>query len=184
MNFPIGESQTLSIGSLSLVLDRNDFDADQDNVIGYQRIENIQQQSVVSKSLHGTSLIKGVCFPTEFIFKWNLQLSTAKMWQLKAIYDEQQYRCKNQVSSCQVRLWDKRIIFMGRNPRNRAKVGDMVFYPAPVGYSFFWAQFNIMLEIGTDFSNLFLKYNQEDLLFKVKLVATEMDIVPLAEDIQ
>ncbi|MEC4804755.1 MAG: hypothetical protein SAJ12_09285 [Jaaginema sp. PMC 1079.18] len=181
-NFPYGTQQIFSLGSLSLTLDWQDFGADDGDGIGYRRIEDINQQNTALNSLYGASILEGPFHPTKFLFGWQLNLPSEKLFLLKALYDEQQWRVKNQQSAVAIRLYDQRIAFMGRQPRDRAKIGAIISDPtAPTGFDFYWAQFDILLELSSDFSEFFMK--PSELIFKVQIAGRELDTVSPSEDV-
>ncbi len=180
--FPIGDSQTLSIGGLTLTLHWNRFNANGDNAWGYSRIEVIEQQATISNSLDGASIVEGNFFEPKHQFEWHLWLDPEQTHLLYAIWKEQQYRARSQQSDIAVRLQDRRLTFMGRSPRIRAKVGDTINeITAPTGFAFFWAQFDVFLQIPEDFSRWFLTSSNH--LFEVKLKAKELSLVSPSEDI-
>lgn len=180
--FPIGENQTLSIGSLSLTLEWDNFNADGDNAWGYKRIEVIEQQATLSNSLYGSSIIEGNFFEPKHQFEWSLYLDRDKAQLLYALWKEQQYRARNQQADLAIQLLDTRLAFLGRNPRDRAKIGSVISDPVPpTGFSYFWAQFDVFLELGTDFLNWYL--TSSDHLFDGKIKGRELSIIPTTEDL-
>lgn len=180
--FFLGTTQTLSIGSLSLTLTAEDFDGGEMSGLGYIRTKDVSQQVAAAESYYGASLLDGPYWPARYQFAWGLQLLPAKLMLLLAIYEEQQHRFKNNIANASVRLRDQRIVLMERSPRNRAKVGTVANAPtAPTGFSFFWPQFNIMLEAGSDLYQWHSRPSND--LFKVKIAARELEIVPISEDV-
>lgn len=180
--FPYGATQTLKIASLELTLDWWEFDGDSDGELGYERIRNVSQQIASSKSQFGASILEGQFFESEYLFKWDLNLTNEKLFLLQAIYDKQQTLFKSKQDG-RIRLLDQRFIFMEENPRTRAKIGDLVIDPPPpTGHIFFWSQFNILLELESDFSKFFM-LPSDGMKHKVSFAAVELDLVPVSEDL-
>ena len=181
MPFVIGTTQTLSIGALSLTLSSNDYDGAEYAGVGYTRIKDPAHLMSAAESFYGASLVDGPFFRAKHQFAWGLNLLPDKLMLLVAIWEEQQHRIKTQQSDVAVRLHDQRLVFMERTPRIRAKVGTLSGAPTPpTGFGFFWAQFDIILEVGSDLSAW--NFRVSDDLFKVKFAARELDLVPTSED--
>lgn len=182
MPFLLGTTQTLSIGSLSLTLTAEDFDGGEFSGLGYIRAKDVGQQVAAAESFFGASLVDGPFFPARYQFAWGLQLLPAKLMMLIALYEEQQHRFKNNIANPTIRLRDQRIVLMERSPRTRAKVGTVSNAPTPpAGFVFFWPQFNIILESGTDLAQWYSRPSDD--LFKVKIAGRELGIVPTSEDV-
>ena len=176
---PIGTTQTLSIGSLTLTLAAEDFDGSQFGGLGYQRSKDVAQQMTAAESFYGASILTGPFFTARYQFAWGLQLLPAKMYPLIALWEEQQWRIKNQQADVAIRLRDQRLVLMERNPRTRAKVGTFSGTP-PAGFAFFWPQFDVILEAGSDLLEWYSRPSDD--LFKVKLAARELSLVGVAAD--
>ena len=162
-------------------MDWQDFDGDSEGELGYKRYKNIDHQISANNNLYGASVLEGKKFNEKYLFEWNLNLSNDRMFLLEAIYSEQQYRFKNQQDG-RIKLLDQRLAFLGRNPRDRAKIGSLINSPSPPsGFSFFWAKFNVLLSLEADFSRFFMMPSG-GMLHKVKFQAVELDIVSVSED--
>lgn len=182
MTFVIGTTQTLSIGSLSLTLTREDYDGGELSSLGYTRTKDVAHQMAAAETFYGASLVDGPFFTAKHQFAWGLQLLPAKVFPLIAIWEEQQHRIKTQQADVAIRLLDQRLVFMERSPRIRAKVGTVSgAITPPTGYEFFWAQFDIILEAGGDLLSWFSRPTDD--LFKFKIAARELSLVPTTEDI-
>lgn len=178
----IGTTQILSIGSLSLSLTSEDYDGGQYSGLGYVRIKDISQQMAAAESFHGATLVDGPFFTAKHQFAWGLQLLPTKLFTLIAMWEEQQHRIKTQQANFAIRLQDRRILFMERSPRIRAKSGTVTGAIAPpTGFEFFWPQFNIILEAGSDLMEWYSRPSDD--LIKVKISARELELVPTTEDV-
>lgn len=177
---PIGTTQTLSIGSLSLTLTAEDFDGSQYGGLGYQRFKDVAQQMTAGESFYGASYFEGPFFAARYQFAWGLQLLPDKLYPLIALWEEQQHRIKAQQADTAIRLLDQRLVLMERNPRTRAKVGTFTGTP-PTGFNFFWPQFDVILEVGSDLLEWYSRPSED--LFKVKLAARELALVEVTEDV-
>jgi len=183
--FPVGATQTLTLGDLTLTLDWPDFNGDGDaGDLGYQRIEDPTQQITATESIYGASILDGPQFSPLHIFRWSLNLPIAKVMLLKALWQEQQSRFKLHQDG-RILLLDKRLAYMDRLPRSHAWIGGAISDPEPPpGFTFYWGQFYILLEIGTDFDVIWGKPSGEDLRYEVAIAARSLGPVPVTEDIE
>jgi len=184
MTFPIGYTQTLSIGSISLTLIDIDFDADQHGGLGYKRFKDVAHQMGAAESFYGATLLDGPFFPAKHQFTWSLILPPEKIYPLIAIWEEQQYRIKDKQADVAVRLLDGRLVAMERSPRTRAKFGTVANSPTPPpGFEFFWPQYDVILEVGSDLMEWYLQdANGAAENFTIKIAARELTLVPVTED--
>lgn len=183
-NFPVGQTQVLGIGDLTLTLTETEFNGDGDaGDLGYQRIEDIAQQVTATDSLYGTPILEGQLFPPKYLFRWSLFLTRDQLFLLKALYDEQHNRFRTGQDG-RILLQDQRLIFMEKQPRRRAAILPEIVEPAaPSGFTFFAAQFYILLELGSDFASVWGMPTAGDIRHEVAIAARELDIVPPALDI-
>lgn len=175
----IGNSQTLSIGSLSLSLGEDDFAAEFAGGLGYRRSLLQAHQVQVNQSFFGASIVDGPSFPAKYEFEWQLWLRQGDALLLEAIAQTQQTLAKTQ-QPCAVRLRDQRLAKLEPTPRTRAKVGTTGI-TAPTGYTVIWPQFDILLTLPSDFSEWYF-WDTSD-LYQIKITATELDLVGVGADV-
>lgn len=177
----IGSSQTLVIGSLSLTLGEDAFDADFAGGLGYRRSIVETHQVGVGRSFFGATIIDGPRFVSKYNFEWQLNLKQADLLMLLAICHTQQTAAKAQQPPA-VRLRDQRFALLEPTPRTRAKVGNTGITP-PAGFVVIWPQFDLLLTMPTDFSEWLLWSSPTEDLYKVKLLGVELDRVGTGADL-
>lgn len=178
--FPIGESQLLSItGGPSLTLDSCAFDASEFAGLGYWRKDQSPWLEP-DYSIYGTFISRSKAYRVKQEFEWALKLTAAEFFTLKAIIQLQQNRLNLRIAGSEIKLQDKRLVWLEQTPRVRAKVLTPVITEIPpAGFEYMWAIYNIYV---TEFTEEFF-YAHGSSYWKVSLKAVEADLtVPGAED--
>lgn len=177
----IGSTQTLTIGSLTLTLTAEHFDGSEFGGVGYKRTWVAEHLLSASQSFWGASLVDGPYFAARYQFSWALTLWRDEAFLLEAIIQAQQEAGKGQ-SAIAVRLIDQRLPLVVKSPRTRAKAGTTGL-TAPTGREVIWPQFDVLLTPAEEFVQWFGDGDGGDSIYKVRMDAMELDLVPVTEDV-
>lgn len=185
MSFPFGPMQIFVYGEgedeLTVTISESDFEFAANkgggsddgflNFLGYDRHDDPEYLAQIALNSSGAAVWDGPSFVIPQIFEWRLQLLTEEkhetLWAMFAL----QQRQKQPIT-----LLDFRLAMREAAPKVRAAaaVDPAVEMDSPTiaGIDFFWAQFQIQLEMGE--RGHFFKGEDGELLYELSMSAKEM----------
>lgn len=184
--FPIGLTQTLSIGSFSLTLSAQNYDflESDDLRFGYWREDDPTQEQSVLYSLLGAAVLNGTSYEQKQKFRWKLLLERSKLLTLQLIAKEQENRIQNSQANPGITLVDQRIAMIEPAPQTRQRQGAVITDPAPISGSVqYWPVFSVKLNTSGQwwsFKGMADKDNGDGIqpLYTVDLAGVELDLLP------
>lgn len=179
---PVGVRQRLRFSDLELELTNCKFNPEgQAGLLGYKRTVNQQLNYTLQHTINGTAYIKSRKHAMRHDFTWSLILDVADLYILTTMRDAQHEAIRINAETVPVRLLDERLVFPAYTSpeRYRAKVGTFSdALPAITNYEYIWPQFDVLIT-SLDWSPLILPHDK----FAVELAASELNLVPISEDI-
>lgn len=158
--------------------------ASQERKLGVSRVKRDVSLIEPEDLPFGGVSLRGLVGGKKFTFTWDLWLPLSKLLVLKAIIEEHAYRVENRLADFDIRLVDTRLPIQERDPRTRAKSGDLIVTQMPVtGYSLFYPQFNISLSPPEIFLDDIWGDLSDDTYYSFQLEGQETSLVPITEDI-
>lgn len=183
---------TSANGAVSLTLDNCDFNASQQNKLGYLKRDLQSNVFTVNYNFFNSSIISGGRNPVKKEFEWDLSLTTDKAFTLKALVEEQRFlveEFQSQLTSNSptypqyyIELVDGRLADLDRDSKSRsydtATAMGLTLPTSPVaGYSYQWYRYLIAIQEVDGLDELFIP--DADLI-NVRITAQELDLATVA----
>lgn len=183
---------TSANSAVSLTLESCDFNASEQNTLGYSKRDLQSNVYTIDYNFFNTSIVSGGRRPVKKTFEWDLALTTEKAFTLKALVEEQRYLIEQyqlQLTSntptypqYYIELVDGRLADLDRDSKSRsydtATAMGLTLPTSPVaGYSYQWYRYLISIE---EIEGLDEVYMPDVDLINVRLTAQELDLATVA----
>lgn len=178
-NFPYGDSQSLTCGTVTLDLTECNFFSTDNLPAGYERRYVEGQLPEVQYSITGEPIIRTTCHTPKYTFTWNLLLKAEEVITLYSLLVHQMKFTREKDAQYAITLTDNRVIEVETFPITRQQTGtpvDVTGLNIPPDTALYFPVFKIKIDEPSGWRNWLFELDDQ-MTYQVELTGQELDFV-------